>query len=204
MKNIKIIILEEISQFLNEDRRNFDDIDEFFEWLENNGKPNTFVYVYATAPAKGNKFLRDEYGNKTLNPYLGKILRHSQYEIHWKYTYAKRVKKNNPDYEFTGKKTGFGKHEKFTVLRKRDIDGKPTFPILPYKQRYKYTILLDDGKQVPISNEEAEKYITPSKNGNIPYRNLFLENVYKINGGGATYTNPDFKYGEYYGPISGN
>ena len=193
MNKFKLFILEEINSFL-EEKQIIRTIDDFFELLRKNINKNTFAYAYYVSGARGNKYIIQN-GEKIVNPYLGKILRHSKYEFNWAKSFAEAIRRYNPNYEFTGRETGFEQNKEFTMLNdSKKLPGEKILPIVINKQFYSYTTL--DYK--PIDKEIAEKYISaPQSIGLKPtMRSLYIKRITKLNAGGYSWvnSNPEFQY----------
>lgn len=172
-------------------------VEDFFSFLETDPRQGTLSYVYYVAPLKVNKKYVDEDGVKKDNPMSGMIYKVTKFQFNFGETYAKRVQKLNPDYEFKGRKGVFGKPEGYKNV---EIGKNGLYlPIIPKKTESKYILKTGKGvKEVNLS--DYQKYLPPPSSGErvVPseFRNLLVDRVYRISAGGHVWKNPNFEFKE--------
>jgi hypothetical protein len=159
--------------------------------------------AYYTAPLGSsymNKYVKDEEGNKTLNPYYGRILKHTRFNFGWADTFRRaEERRTGGDVELGARSGQYDKVKGYGVLEK----GKSGFylPILPTGSEYTFTYVDDNGNQQPIEKEEVEKYTKPPRpsDGKSKFRPLIINRISKIQAGGNKWINPEPEF-KYMGP----
>jgi hypothetical protein len=159
--------------------------------------------AYYTAPLGSsymNKYVKDEEGNKTLNPYYGRILKHTVFMFGWADTYKRaEERRTGGDVELGARSGQYDKVKGYDVLE----EGKNGYylPILPTGSEYSFTYVDDNGNQEPIEKEEVKKYTKPPRpsDGKSKFRPLMINRISKIKAGGNEWINPKAEF-EYMGP----
>lgn len=194
---IKIIKEENLNNTsLNEEK-----YDDFFYFLEDDPKLNTFAYLYYVSNL--NRYL----SKPKTNPMIDKFIKISKYKFRFGDTYEKAVLRNNPDYEFKKRSGEYTKVQGFSVLE-FDAKGDEVLPIMPLATK-SHIIVLDENnkkKEVLSTNELKEKYseyfigsfisggYEPSSG--VDFRALKVKNIVKINAGGNTWINKFIDYSD--------
>ena len=109
--------------------------------------------------------------------------------------------KINPDHVMGNRSGTYEKVQGYDVLE----TGKSGLylPIIPTGSESTYSVF-EDGQFTPISKEEAYKYLRPIKDipsavDKPPIKQLIIDKIAKISGGGNIWINHNFK-GKYLGP----
>jgi len=160
--------------------------------------------AYYTAPLGDsymNKYVKDEEGNKKLNPYYGRILKHTRFMFGWADTYKRaEERRTGGDVELGARSGQYDKVKGYDVLEK----GKSGhyLPILPTgSDEYTFTCVDDNGNQEPIEEEKFQEYMKPPRpsNGKSKFRPLIINRISKIQAGGNKWINPEPEF-KYMGP----
>ncbi len=175
-------------------------VDDFFKFVENDPRLNSFAYVYYTSTL-------DTYlAKKSSNPMVGKFIKNTRYKIMFGQTYKRAVEIKNSDYILQGRKGEYTKVQGYNILE-FDKSGKLVLPIVPLETKYEILVLGDNGEIIDKFNKMQElttkygQYFMPSFFGEkqptssgSEFRALKVDSISKIAAGGATWTNPNFKF----------
>lgn len=187
---VKNIIKEEIDNKLNEAV-----YEDFFYFLEDDPKLNTFAYVYYVSNL--NRYL----AKAKSNPMYDRFIKVTKYEFRFGDTYKNAVTRKNPDYEFKQRKGEYTKVQGFSVLE-FDKNGDEVLPIMPRKSKSIILVLNEDKSKI-IDNittndikDKYEEYFIGSffkekqeTTSGVDFRALKVKNIIKINAGGNTWYN---------------
>jgi hypothetical protein len=193
-KIIKLIVEEEYK----EDIITEDVYDDFFYFIENDPRLNTFAYIYYLSSL-------DRYLSKPKNnPMLGKFYKLSKYKFRFGDTYKNAVVRKNPEYEFQKRSGEYIKIEGYNVLE-RDAKGDEVLPIMPLDTKSTVIVFDEENKKKEtISVSELKKnyseyFINSFLTGNyepssgVDFRALKIKNTIKISAGGNVWMNPYIK-----------
>jgi hypothetical protein len=189
---IKNIIKEELE---NTNKLNEDVYEDFFYFLEDDPKLNTFAYVYYVSNL--NRYL----AKAKSNPMLDRFIKISKYQFRFGDTYKNAVLRKNPDYEFQQRKGEYTKVQGFSVLE-FDRNGDEVLPIMPLKSDSIILVLNEDKTKIidkiktrDIQTKYSEYFIgsffkeKQETASGVEFRALKVKNIIKINAGGNNWFN---------------
>lgn len=212
----KIIITESQLKMLlrekeNKTLLNEEQYSDLFEFLAQGFRKMTQGSVYYVSSMNRNMNKRDwinpDTNQKEPNPMYDKLFKHTRYKFGWLDTFEKAYERKTGEPYVPGQQRGqYEKLEGFEMLK----TGKSGLylPILPTGTKYVFAVY-ENGNFTPIEKEEAKKYLKPSEyrdfqNAPKPeFRDLIVDNIYKLTGGGNVWINGDFRY-NYIDPGEGN
>jgi hypothetical protein len=191
-------ILEDLiyEGILNEEKHS-----DLFEFLAQGfGKmtQGTAYYVASMDNSMNKNIVTPE--GKMPNPMYGKLYKHTMFMFPWLDTYRRAHERKGIDTEPGQRRGTYERLEGFDMLE----TGKSGLylPIYPTGSEYVFAVM-DGGKFVEFPKEEAKKYLKPSDGSafnpdTVPVRQLIIDKIAKITGGGNVWINPNFK-GSYMG-----
>ncbi len=194
------IIKEELN--LNELSLNeVKEIDDFFYFLENDPRLNTFSWLHYTSKLNGGL------AKPKNNPMFDRILKFTKYKFNFGHTYRKKAENLDPDYVAKKRKGDYSKVQGYNVLE-FDKQGNLALPIMPLETKSFIAILDEnDNPMDEISprdlKEKYGEYFKPSfftdyrRSDRPDFRALKIDSVSRIAAGGAIWENPHFKFMEY-------
>jgi hypothetical protein len=196
--NLKKIIKLILEQEYKNDIINEDVYEDFFYFIENDPRLNTFAYIYYLSSL-------DRYLSKPKsNPMFGKFYKLSRYKFRFGDTYKNAVERKNPEYQFKKRSGEYVKIEGYNVLE-RDSKGDEVLPIIPLETKSKVIVFDENNqkKETILVSELKEKYSdyfinsfltgkSESSSG-VDFRALKIKNTIKINAGGHSWINPYIK-----------
>lgn len=209
----QIIITEsQLIMLLKENKNksliNEEQYNDLFEFLAQGFRKMTQGSVYYVSsmskPSYMNKnWVNPDTGQKERNPMYDKLFKHTRYKFGWLDTYKNAYERKTGEEYIPGEQRGqFERLEGFEMLK----TGKSGLylPIMPTGTEYVFAIY-ENNNFTPIEKEEAKKYLKPSDYVNFQNapkpetRDLIVDNIYKLTGGGNVWINSDFRY-NYIGP----
>lgn len=199
-KNVIKIIKEELN-LNNISLNEIKEIDDFFNFLENDPRLNTFAYL--TYISKLNNGL----AKPKNNPMFDRFLKITKYKFQFGDTYRKKVERTDPNYMPQQRKGEYSKVQGYNVL---EFDGRGdlVLPILPLQTKSFIVVLDENGNVVDEieSRDLKEKYgeyfkpsffVNYSRSDRPDFRALKVDAIARISAGGAVWENPHFKYMRY-------
>lgn len=176
-------------------------MDDFFYFIENDPRLNTFSYVYYTS------LLDRGLAKKSTNPMVGKFIKNTRYKFSFGQTYGRAVEIKNPEHEMQQRKGDYDKVDGYKVLE-TDRNGNLVLPIVPLQTKSNILVLDESGnlKEKIESSQIQEKYghfFQPSffnrsgSSSGVDFRPLKVDSISKISAGGAVWENPNFIYQQY-------
>lgn len=198
MENIiKKIVKEELENF---NKLNEDIYEDFFYFLEDDPKLNTFAYVYYVSNL--NRYL----AKAKSNPMVDRFIKITKYKFRFGDTYKNAVLRKNPDYEFQQRRGEYTKVQGFSVLE-FDKNGDEVLPIMPLKSDSIILVLNEDKNKIidkirmnEIQNKYQEFFIgsffkeKQESTSGVDFRALKVKNIIKINAGGNNWYNKFLDY----------
>jgi len=189
------IIKEEI--LLNEAEQ----MDDFFYFIENDPRLNTFSYVYYTS------LLDRGLAKKSTNAMVGKFIKNTRYKFSFGQTYGRAVEIKNPEHVMQQRKGDYEKVDGYKVLE-TDRRGNLVLPIVPLETKSSILVLDENGglKEKLETSQLQEKYsdffqpsffTKRSSSSGVDFRPLKVDSISKISAGGAVWDNPHFIYEQY-------
>ena len=185
------------------------ELEDFFKVLDS--KKCTFAYLYAanTLDSQLAKEMKDEEGNRVENPMFGKIFKVTTYKLHLNDSYKDVVKRNNPNWEVQSRSGDYEKVKGYEVYFTKS--GNLMLSISNFTSTSKYYMKEDDGSMKEIKLSEIQPYLKMSSslkfsktqdNNNletstgsgVQFRNINVDKIYKLNGGGKSWNNNSFLY----------
>ena len=191
-------IINLINEVISEAYLNEEKIEDFFNFLENDPKKNTFAYAYYTAPVGVNKNIVGKDGQKSPNPMFGKLLKHSVVKFNYNDTYKRAVERKEEKtgtQHTSGERSGtYDKVQGYDVLETGKSGLYLPVITLDTKSTYSYD---NDGNWGNIDYDKVKPYLKTYKPSGFVqnYRQLIVDRISKLNAGGKNWTNPNFKYG---------
>ena len=185
------------------------ELEDFFKVLDS--KKCTFAYLYAANDLDSQlaKEIKDEEGNRVENPMFGKIFKVTTYKLHLNDSYKDVVKRENPDWEVQSRSGDYEKVKGYEVYFTKS--GNLMLSISNFTSTSKYYKKEDDGSIKEIKLSEIQPYLKMSSslkfsktqdNNNlktstgsgVQFRNINVDKIYKLNGGGGSWKNNSFLY----------
>lgn len=187
--------ITEIKQPLTEEN-----INDFFNFLEQDPQKKSFAYVYYTSPVKLNKSYFDENGVRQLNPMFGKLYKNQQIKFNYGAAYKEAMLKQNPEHEFKARRGEYEKIQGYDVL---DTGKSGLYlPVMPLSNKSSYSIQNEDGSWSPVEFDAIKQYFPPQREsipGAPQVRQIIVDRIARISAKGNVWTNQNFIY-KYLGP----
>lgn len=205
---------EMVENFLGE-AKEITTVEDFFDFLSTDPKAGSAAFVYYSYPVKINKNLEGRGKNAIKNPMWSEDLNHavifksSWYSFSFGQLFADKMRKFDPNWEPTGRKTYLTKHPDMKYVES-GLNGD-YFTILPQgfgKSTYAvYDInsgsegLKDPNNYRVIQDFEEIKSFFPVRKDRgepFPTRKLFVSRIYEMAAGNHVLKPAEFKY-VYFG-----
>lgn len=203
-------------EFKAKKEKKLKELEDFFKVLDS--KKCTFAYLYAANDLDSQlaKEIKDEEGNRVENPMFGKIFKVTTYKLHLNDSYKDVVKRENPDWEVQSRSGDYEKVKGYEVYFTKS--GNLMLSISNFTSTSKYYKKEDDGSIKEIKLSEIQPYLKMSSslkfsktqdNNNlktstgsgVQFRNINVDKIYKLNGGGRSWNNNSFLYSNDLGSI---
>lgn len=190
---LKHVVSSKINKIIM-NKKQEDNIGDFFNTLKSNNCEETTAYVYYASPLKMNKTYLNE-NSKQQNPIVDKVIKYKTIKFNYGDTFKDAVLKINPDYEFKGQRAIYEKVDGSDIL----TIGKNGLylPILPLSSESSYKLKFNDEIMFTIKYEEIKKFIPEIKErkSDVPiFNQLLVSRISKIESDINFWINYDFEY----------
>lgn len=170
---------------INVSRIDANDNQPLIDFIASLGNSSTFISLLTVTEPTMVKKHRE---TKVPNPYLGKVVKFSQYSFHLNADYKKKVEKNIQ--KETGIETNYSVKENYfdhidicksIVVNKKNPNKKYIAGIVNSVSS-KYFLIDDNGKYQPIKKELIKPYlpVKPKQEFKPEFRTISLENIVRI------------------------